>query len=358
MIRILDRLVALSFLKAFVAFILASPVLFILGDVTENLDDYLSRGLTWAEVAEAYLFMLPQFIEWSFPIAALVGAVFTVQSMTTHREIVAAKAGGISFHRLTAPLLVLGLLLTGMALGLGEIVPRGNRIAAEILKEREGRRDWRANFVFQAQDGRNLAVRRLNVRLGTLQGVTLEEVDPRTGLPRSHLMAERATWNSETGWTFEQGYLRLFPAGTREVVTLQFDALRERELRERPEDLLEAPRSMDEMTYAELGHLAENIVRSGGDPRKVLVSRAQKLAIPAATLVIILFGAPLATSSKRGGATYGIGVALLSTILYLLLFKIFAAAGKTGAVPPFPAAWAPNFIFLAAGLVLLKRVRT
>ena len=113
MIRILDRLVAWTFLKLFVLFLAAAPPLFILGDITENLATYLDRGLSRTEVAKAYVYQLPLFIQWSFPIAALVAAVFTVHGMTTHRELVAAKAGGISFHRVVRPILVMGVLLTG-----------------------------------------------------------------------------------------------------------------------------------------------------------------------------------------------------------------------------------------------------
>ena len=93
MIRILDRLVALSFFRVFVAVTLGAPILFVLGDVTENLGDYLDRDLTGLAIAKAYLYQLPQFIQWAFPVAGLVAVVFTIQTMTLHREIVAAKAG-------------------------------------------------------------------------------------------------------------------------------------------------------------------------------------------------------------------------------------------------------------------------
>ena len=108
--RILDRLVAFTFLRLFLVSILATPPLFILGDVTENLDRYLDRGLTGAQVAAAYLWQLPLYVQWSFPIAGLIAAVFTVHNMTLHREVVAAKAGGVSFHRLFLPVLVGGAL--------------------------------------------------------------------------------------------------------------------------------------------------------------------------------------------------------------------------------------------------------
>jgi lipopolysaccharide export system permease protein len=357
MIRILDRLVARSFMKVFLAFILGSPILFILGDVTENLEDYLGAGLTWMEVGLSYLYKLPQFIQWSFPIAALVSAVFTVQSMTLHREVVAAKAGGISFHRLIVPIMLLGVFLTWVALGLEEVVPRTNRRAAEILGQEDTRREWRTNFVFQGEDGHNFTIQRLNVADGTLTGIVMETVEPGTNRPTSHLTAESAEYEPAVGWTFNEGFRRVFLDNGEEVAS-QFQQFRMRGFTESPEDFLEEPRKPEEMTRAEMGRLADIIERSGGSPTKLRVDREEKIAIPVATLVIILFGAPLATSTKRGGTAYGIGVALLSTILYMLLFRISGAVGETGALDPFSAAWLPNLLFLGAGVVFLVRVRT
>jgi lipopolysaccharide export system permease protein len=357
MIRILDRLVVRSFMKVFLAFVVGAPILFILGDVTESLDRYLDRGLSWGEVARAYLYQLPQFIQWSFPIAALVAAVFTIQTMTQHREIVAAKAGGISFHRLILPMVFLGVLLMGIALGLEEVVPRTNRTAGEILQQIDVRRDFRSNFVFQGDQDRNFAIRSLNVTQGLMSGIVMETVKPGSNRPSDHLMADMARHDRETGWTFQSGYYRILPEDGEELA-FKFGTAQIRGFEERPEDFLEVPRKHEEMTYQEKGRMADIIRRSGGDPSMLLVRQQKSLAIPAATLVIILFGAPLATSSKRGGTAYGIGVALISTILYLLLFRITEAIGDTGGLSPFMAAWTPNFLFLGAGLLFLIRVRT
>jgi lipopolysaccharide export system permease protein len=351
-------LVATTFLKLFAAFVLGAPILFVLGDVTERLDDYLERGVPGLDVIKAYLYEFPNFVLYSFPIAALVAAVFTIHFMTTHREIVAAKAGGVSFHRLVAPLVGMGILLTGVALGLSEVVPTTNRIAAELRLERSARRNWRAYFVFRGEDGTSMAIRRLSVAENTIEGVVLEtEPDDISTTPALHLVADEARFDEENGWTFDEGYLRQLSAeGSQQ--TFGFTQMRMRGLGERPEDLLEEPRDDEEMTYGELGRLAEMIRRSGGDPGEYLVKKEQKRAIPVATLVIILFGAPLATTSKRGGAAFGIGVSLGSTILYMLLFKLAGAFGATGNLDPLLAAWLPNGLFFVTGCVLLTRVRT
>ena len=106
------------------------------------------------------------------------------------------------------------------------------------------------------------------------------------------------------------------------------------------------------MRYAELGRFIEILRRSGGRPLELMVERAQKIALPVATLV------PLATSSRRGGSAFGVGISLAITIVYLMLFKIAGAAGASGALPPTIAAWIPNGVFLAAAAVLMARVRT
>lgn len=353
--RILDRMVLASFFRLFVLSILATPPLFILGDVTENLDRYLDRGLTLTEVVIAYLWMLPLYVQWSFPVAALIAAVFTVHNMTQHREVVAAKAGGVSFHRLIRPILLGGAGLMVVALTLSEVVPRTFRRANEILQN-EPVRTWRSDFVYQNEQGLALAVNRLTLEDQRMTGVIAVQRGP-GGEPLLHVEAETAHYQPDQGWTFFNGTLRQVE-GPDSVRTYGFGRLRIAGLVETPPELLEAPREVEEMTYGELGRLAEIIQRSGGQPRKLMVNREQKISIPVATLIIILFGMPLATNSKRGGTAYGIGVSLGTTMLYLLAFKVGAGFGAGGAIPPFVAAWLPNFVFLAVGLVLMKRVRT
>ena len=353
--RILDRLVAATFVRLFFLSILATPPLFILGDLTENLDRYLDRGLTGAQVALAYFWMLPLYIQWSFPIAALVAAVFTIHNMTLHHEVVAAKAGGISFHRLFRPVLVGGCVLTIAALGLSALAPRAYRIANDILQNQPSR-SWRTDFVFQTDNGLALAVKRMTLEDDHMSGLVAMRRG-KEGRPRVHVEAEAADYAEGEGWTFQGGDLRLIEA--RDTLrSFHFSRLRIAGLNESPSDLLEEPREEEEMTYRELGRLARVIEQSGGQANKLLVKREQKISLPVATLIIILFGTPLATSAHRGGPAYGIGVALGSTMLYLLLLKISAGFGAGNALPPLWAAWLPNIIFLAVGLVLLKRVRT
>ena len=355
--RLLDRYIARQWIGTFLALVVGLPWLFVVADITDHLDNYLAKGLSRGAVAMSYVYYLPQFIFWSFPIAGLVATVFTIGNMTRHQEISAAKAGGVSFYRLIAPIVLLASLLSVAAVGLGELIPITTRKRLEVLGEKQlTSATFRTNFVFQAGDGNMLAIRRLDAERDEVQGVVIER-DATPGRPGMHLTAQYGRWEPREGWTMRHGYVRLLD-GTRGEHAFQFDSVQIAGLRETPEELMAEPKEPEEMGYAEMSDFIDAIQRSGGDIRKMRVERAQKIALPLALFVIVLFGAPLSTSSRRGGAAFGVGVSLGVTLIYLLLFKVGTAIGSSGALHPLVAAWAPNALFFVAGLVLLVRVRT
>src|SRR5690606_21931675 len=143
--------------------VLGLPLLFVVADVTDNLDKYLSRGIPPRDVALSYLYFFPQAIYWALPIAGLVATVFTIGNMTRHQEITAAKAGGVSFYRLIAPLLVMAALLSVAAVALGEVIPGANQRRFVLVGERQFTTGTlRTNFVFQTETGYTLSARRLD----------------------------------------------------------------------------------------------------------------------------------------------------------------------------------------------------
>jgi lipopolysaccharide export system permease protein len=356
-IRTLDRYVLGEFIRLFILSSGAAPLLFILGDVMDNLDKHMARGVGAPRVALSYLYQLPLFVLYSLPIAALIATVFTVGNMTRHSELSAAKAGGVSFFRLFGPLPVLGVLLTIGGLGLSELIPVTNRLREEALGLRERTRQERSHFVYRTADGRAFAIRQLTVHTELIQGITMEREGNEPEIPSEHATAISAHYAPGKGWVLEQGHLRIF-MGPEVERTFEFESMSIPSFTETPEQLLANQKDPENMGYAELGRFIEINQRSGGRPLKLIVAHAQKIAIPVATLVIILFAMPLATSSGRGGSAYGMGISLAITIFYLMLFKVSGALGASGAFPGVAAAWLPNAIFTVAALGLLVRVRS
>src|SRR5687767_14984884 len=104
----LDRLLLREWTKVTVIAALGFPFLVMVFDLTDRLDTYL--GLSKAQVALSFLYFLPETISLVLPVAVLFAVVFTVGALERNSELVAAKASGISFHRLVRPLLVASLV--------------------------------------------------------------------------------------------------------------------------------------------------------------------------------------------------------------------------------------------------------
>ena len=358
-VRPLDQYVFLEFWKIFVTTALGFPILVIVIDLTENLGKYLNRNLPKSQIALSYLYWLPDSMFLVLPAAVLFATVFSIGTFTRHAEITAAKASGISFYRMMAPIFMGAILAMLGALVLGEVVPVTNAKRLELLEEKKFKPGSdRFNFAYAAEDGRVYKVAALNTDRGTIEGVEIERKGSGPEYPTYVISSTRGMYRPKRGrWMLDRGALHIIPT-TGVDVAVSFDSMVDRRLRERPADLTAAPRSPDEMRYRELGRYIRALERSGGDANELRVERALKIAIPVTCVIIALFGAPLATSNQRGGAAYGIGVSLVTTVIFLMMIQLTKAIGQKGILPPELAAWMPNIIFGSIAIVLLSRVRT
>jgi len=358
-LRILDRYVMTHFARIFGACVLGVPLLFIVVDLVDNLDVYLGRGLSRLDVLLHYVYEFPNQTLLTFPLASFLAAVFTVATLSRHFEVTAAKASGVSFYRVTAPLLGLSLGLSFVALGLTEIVPITTRRAAEVIGEHQSRAaNVRRNFVFRGNEGLVYRIHYLDARSGEISELEISREGTNFGYPTYLVTAREARWDSAlTVWRLGEGRIRFF-GGAGADRSFAFNELLQVDLRERPQELLADPKDPAEMRYAELGRFIDAIQRSGGTARELIVERALKISYPFACFIIVLFGVPLAHTTRRGGTPVSLGIALGTTILFLMLVRISQALGAGGIVSPSMAAWLPNALFLTAGLVLLRRVRT
>jgi len=356
--RILDRYLLREFLRIFAITTLGFPLLTILIDLTDHIERYLNRNVPGRDIFLAYVYSVPENVFFIIPAAVLFATVFSIGSLARHSELTAAKASGISFHRLVAPVFLVAAAIAVGAFFLGEFSPISNEKRAELLRERErSSQTVRYNFVYRADGGRVYVVGQLSAPEKEMRDIQIEREGTGPEFPGYFLIARQASWDPTTGWTLTNGALRLLLGPGREIA-FGFTSLRQRALSERPLDLLAEPKAPNQMRYAELGHYVRTLERSGSDANKLKVERALKLAIPMTGLIIVLFGAPLGMHNARSGATYGIAVSLATTIVFLTMIQITKAVGAGGTVPPLIAAWTPNVLFAALGLVLFTRART
>ncbi|MHB0950054.1 MAG: LptF/LptG family permease [Gemmatimonadaceae bacterium] len=353
----LDRYVLTEFWKIFIVTALGFPVLVVVIDLVDNLEKYLSKDIPRANIALSYLYWLPESMFMVLPAAVLFATVFTVGALTRHSEITAAKASGISFYRIIRPI-VFGAFLAACIDGvLGETMPITNRKRADLLEEARFRLDsLRFNFAFAAEQGRVYKAGILDRVKGTIEQVQIERKGQGPDYP-TYMLTARGAKFVKNAWALDTGALHIIPDSTRDV-TITFQKAVDWRFTERPLDLMAKPRSPQEMRYSELTRFITSLERSGSNANVLRVERMLKIAIPITCIVIALFGAPLATSTQRGGAAWGVGVSLAVTVIFLILVQLTKAIGSKGVIPAEVAAWIPNALFGVIGFILLARVRT
>ncbi len=356
-VRLLDRYVLRQWTRLFLVTAVGFPIVATMIDLTDRLSRLLDRGIPLRDIALGYVYLMPQKIFEVMPAAVLFATVFTVGSLGRLSELTAAKAGGVSFGRLMRPLFLASAAAAVLCLVVGDLAPVGNAKKLELHGEKARASQQRYNFVYRGDKGWVYTIRTLDVSQRAMRDVVLTRQGTGERYPSLVVSADSAVWDSTGGWRLFHGVSRAVASG-RQQAAFAFATLRLPAMTQEPADLLAEPKRPEEMRWAELGRYIDAVERSGNDAARLEVLRGLKLALPAACIVIALFGAPLAVTSYRSGTAVGIGIGLGTTIAYLLLIQLSQAIGTGGVVAPGLAAWIPNLLFLAAALLLLARVRS
>ena len=358
LVRPLDRYVFSEWIKIFLATTLGFPLLLILFDATDNLDKYLAKKLPPGNIALSYVYWLPDSIFLILPAAVLFATVFSIGAFTRHSEITAAKASGVSFYRFIAPIF-LGAVIAAMAgLALGEYAPLATKRRLELLERQTvSNTSQRFNFAYAADAGRVYKVQTLYVARSIIDGITIERKGKGPTYPSYILTSSNAAYQQKKGWRIAKGTMHIL-LDSLDNMTIGFDSAYDNKFIERPQDLMLAPKAPEDMNFGDLGKFINAMERSGADVDRLKVERMLKIVIPITSVIILLFAAALATSTQRGGAAYGVGLALGTTVIFIFLVQLTKGLGSNGLIPPEFAAWTPSVVFGVLGAILFARVRT
>jgi len=361
LVRPLDRYVFKEFWKIFSVTAVGFPILLVIIDLTDHLGQYLSAKIPVGDVALSYMYWIPESMFMVLPAAVLFATVFSIGAFTRHAELTAAKASGISFYRMILPILLGAVFACGLDLALGEVVPFTNARRSQLLNEDKAQvRAARYNFAFAGEFNHVYLIGELHTDSGTIRSLQIERKGSGPEYPTYVLSADHAIYRLAKGrpiWTLRQGELSVI-SDSGPGFSMTFLGARDNHFTVRPTDMMAKPRPADEQRYAELTREIRARERSGSDANLLRVSRALKIAIPVTCIIIALFGAPLATSTQRGGSAFGVAISLATTMIFLLMIQLTKAIGVKGVMSPDLAAWIPSMVFGLFGIILLARVRT
>jgi LPS export ABC transporter permease LptG len=313
-------------------------------------------------VVKYHVYLTPNLIYSTLPIAVLVSILATFGVMTKNNEVTAFKACGISVRRLGLPVLLMSGLFSGLLFASDySFIPKSNLIQDALLNEIKGRpvqtylhpeRKW----IYH--DNRIFYLKYFDPTEKLMVEPYVYELDPKTFHVKRELRASRARWQQNiNAWVWEQGTATDI-CGSDECKVQNFTATTFPEIAETPDDFVKYVKQDKQMNYLELGHYIRSLQESGFDTVKLHVQYYKKFAVPVFALIMALISVPFGFLVGNRGAMTGIGVGMAVAMTYLAIGLLFDQFGNVNLLPPMIAAWAPDALFSTAGLYLMLRMRS
>ena len=361
--QLLDIYLLRSFLYYFFLLTIGFILLFEVFTFFELLDDIAQHRTRLLDVINYFVYLASYLFYQLAPLAALVAVLVTLGIMTKNNELVAFKAGGISLYRISLPLLLAGVMLTGALIGLDDTyLPYANQRQDALRNQIKGRPAQtyyqpRRQWIF-GQHTKVYNYEFFDPDQQLFGNLNVFELDPATFDIKRRVFAARAHWDNQQGvWILESGWLRDFDHG--QVTHYEpFLAYALKELNEPPSYFNREVRQSYQMTWWELRQYIGDLRQAGFDVARLSVQLQKKLSFPLIAPIIILLAIPFSILVGTRGAIGGLATGVAIAIVYWAASALTEAMGSVGQLPPLLAGWAPDTIFGFLGLYFFLKMPT
>ncbi len=361
---LLSRYVCGAFVRFFGLGLSMCVALFLLIELFDRIDNFISRQVLWRDAVLYLALRLPMILYLMMPAACLLASVLTFSTLNKHNEIVPMRAAGIAPLRLMRVLFGLGgVACLVLLLAQEYVLPYANRTGRQLWRTRMQRQKvdvrlglFKQGHIWHRSANRIWSVRHSQPLENRLLGVTIYAMDANGAIRRRYDAAE-AAWNPP-GWVLRQGTQRAFDASGDFTGPPEPFTERQVPFLERPLDISARKKEPDEMGIRETLAYARQVRRQGRSDARYVVEFHGKLAFAAVCIIMAGFGAPLALASNRsGGAARAIALTLGCGFSYWIVHSLAMALGQNGQLPPVLAAWLGNICFGAGSLYLAVRAQ-
>ncbi len=354
---LLDRYIVREFIKNFFLILIALVLIAELIEGTQLVDDLFRNKVAYGVLFQYLKFHFPQWIFYVLPVTALTTTLVTFGGMTMNSEVIAMKSSGVSLYRISLPIIIVSILLSGFAFWLQDyILPVTEKISHNFRREIKGQppetystfeRHW-----ISGPDG-FFNYDLFNVRKNMMFGFSIYQVDLQTFTLQKRIYAREATFVKDH-WLLHDGWERTF------VGRVKYQPFRQQiaKLPVNPEYFKTEQELPAEMRFGELKHYIQKMKQRGFDYVRFAVDLQAKLSFPTVSLILTLIAIPFSFTTGKRGALYGIGLSILMGIVFWFFLALTKSLGYLEILNPFLAAWTPNILASFFALYLLFKLRT
>jgi LPS export ABC transporter permease LptG/LPS export ABC transporter permease LptF len=362
---LVDAYVLNGFLFYFGVLLVALLALIEVFTFFELLGDMIKNDISMGTML-AYLWNLaPKLIYDLTPIGTLVASLICFGILTKYNEVTAFKAGGVSVHRLAAPVLFASLVISGLLFTFDHYyIPDANRrqemLRAEIKKKPvQTYLDPNRQWIF-GEGSRIYNYQALDPHQAIMSKVNVYELDPKTYHVVHQISAERARWEPALKtWIFQNGVSQNLHAQSGTHYTQFYGkSATFPELTEKPSWFVKEEKEYKEMNFSELGQYIRELKAEGMETTPLQVQYYKKFSVPLFALIMAILSIPFAFVAGNRGAMTGVGISFGIAMAYWIVSTLFQQFGDLNQLPAAMAAWAPDLIFSLAGLYFMARMKT
>jgi lipopolysaccharide export system permease protein len=178
---LLDRYILRQFLPPLLFAFAAMTSIMLLNQVARRFGALVGKGLPWSVIGEVFLLCLPFIIAMTLPMAVLVAMLYTFSHLAADSEITAMRASGVSVLQLLRPMLLAGVLLTGINFWFtDQILPDSNARLRNLLSNIQRKKptlELREQVINEIpQSGLFLRASRIDANTGRLRSVTIYDM--------------------------------------------------------------------------------------------------------------------------------------------------------------------------------------
>lgn len=345
--------------------LLAFSLIFVVIDLFENMDKFMRYEVPPMEIVHYYALLMLPIMEYILPISLLLATLYTLAYLTRYNEITAMRASGISLRRITLPFVMTGFTFVLLSTLCKETVtPTALEHTTEYFNRRPGEvhvSNVHSNFAFYNPTAhRRWWIEHLDTEHpDVLQNVVVKFESDTDRVPQMEISAARAEWLDGAWWLHDR-VIKTFEHSV--------DLGRSGPIAERPtehRELKETPRDFTlQLTPWEYLSSIQMYIYLARHPELTKKQKArkkthlhQRLAMPWACLIAVLFGIPAGARSGRQGALVGVFLALGFLFGYYALQQIGLFMGIHRTVWPWAGAWLANIVFFATGLIMIVRMK-
>jgi len=302
---------------------------------------------------------MPVMVTMSLPMATLIAALLSLGNLSSHNEIIAMRAGGVSLTKIITPLLVGGLLISIFGFINNEFImpictTRATYIrSVEIEKNSQQVMFQQSKLWLRGPNNSIVNIEFVSPNRNEMLGLNIYVLNPDYSV-RERITAKSLIWDNGS-WKLKHS----------RTIAIHGDTVQSRisdgevfNIVENPDDLGMIVKDSEEMSFSEMWDYVRQLKSSGYEATKYEVDLHSKLAFPLTSLLVVLISIPFSFHKVRsGGAAKGFAFAILIAFAYLTLMGIGQSLGNSSILPPLIAAWLANIIFAVASILILIRMQ-